>query len=65
MYQNRKFHQSAKRRKYLAIFASILLHLAVIMAISDDNATWKQFVPDFILSLVEEPVTEKETVPIP
>lgn len=54
MYQNRKFSRAAKTRRYLAIAASILLHLGLFAAISSDNEEIKELIPDFVKELFEK-----------
>ena len=52
MKNNKRFEQAAKRRKYFAIAAALLIHAATFAAISNDKLI-KDLLPDFLIELVE------------
>ncbi|HFA47612.1 MAG TPA: hypothetical protein ENJ95_01185 [Bacteroidetes bacterium] len=52
MDQNNKFQKAARRRRQLALWATVLLHLAVIAAISN-RSDLKKIIPDFVKELFE------------
>ncbi len=51
MNTNMKFERAARRRKYFAFWAAILLHVAVIAAISSQEDLMS-LLPDFIKELI-------------
>ena len=55
MYQNQKFENAARRRKYFAAVLAIILHIALFAAISNDNQSILDLFPDFIKELIDNP----------
>ncbi len=64
MYQQQKFARAAQRRKYLSLTAAILLHLAVFAAIANPDAL-KEWLPDFLIELVQGENATVEELPRP
>lgn len=64
MYQNKKFEKTAQRRKYFAIMAALVLHLAVIAAVSS-KTDLKELMPDFVKGIFAKNTSPQTDVPVP
>ena len=64
MYQNKKFRKAAIRRKYLAILATLVLHLAVFSMLTS-STDLKELLPGFIKELMVKEPESSQTTPVP
>ena len=63
MYQNKKFENAARRRRFYAALLTLALHAMLFAAVSRDDSFLDEVIPDFVKELFQDDINPGKKVP--